>query len=96
MSECCLLLFLWGVGSWGGELPIPFLKVGQTNIGRTSVLPDTCHTCRDTFYSLLRDWESCHDDPKWSMKDNLGDKIQLRILIRSLRTHTCNYLFHVS
>ena len=30
---------------------------------------------RDTFYSLLREWEGNHEDPKWSMKVSLSDKI---------------------
>lgn len=36
-----------------------------------------CHSMfRDAFYFVLRSWEKHRDDPKWTIKDQLGDKIQ--------------------
>lgn len=37
------------------------------------------HMHRDTFYSVLREWEKYHEKPNWSMLAALGDKIRLHL-----------------
>ena len=34
------------------------------------------HTCRDSFYSVLREWEAHHETPNWHFQSALRDKIR--------------------
>ena len=33
-------------------------------------------SARDSFYSVLREWEKYHDTPNWSMEAALGDRVR--------------------
>ena len=41
--------------------------------------------CRDSFYSILRDWETHHNSPNWNFQSALQDKI---------RSTKCIYMFN--
>ena len=46
-------------------------------------------SCRDAFYELLREWESNHHNPGWTMSGKMGDRIRALV---SYKTELANHL----